>query len=249
MSSSRGADNSLLQHFRPQTSLAGDLADGGGRRGGGSRFLKKKTVAPDDLSKKSSQFVSNSQLEQQQPPPHLCGSQAAALSRLADLESRIRSRKQAEQVLKPALDLRPSQGPLTLSSLAAASPPPPLVAGAAQPFRLSPSSSDEQSLKGKRFLKSNRASGGKTSQPAGPGVGMGPRPGDADGAEPSAGTEMRQVAGVSLESDEEDMKKLLGDSLDSMNSYLTPARPKSYKTAEEVLSYYTSQELFACSSL
>lgn len=222
-----------LQHLRPQSSLAGDLADGGGRRGG-SRFLKKKAVPNEALSGKSSQ------LEQQQPAPHLRGSQTAALNRLADLESRVRSRKQARPVLKPASGPRPSPGP-------AASPPPPSSAGAAQPFGLSPSSSDERSPKGKRFLKPSRSSGVKTSLPAGPGVGMGPRTGDADGAEPSAGTEMRRTAGVSLESDEEDMKVLLGDSLDSLNSHLTPARPAFHKTAEKVLC--TAKVLFARRSL
>lgn len=226
----------FLQHLRPQSSLAD-----GGRRGKGSRFLKKKAVPPDALSRKSSQFVTKNQLEQQQQVPHLGDSQTAALSRLVDLESRIHGGKQIRRVLKPASDIRPSPGP---SVPPAASPPPPSSAGAARPFKLSPSSSDEQSLKGKRFLKSNRASGVKTRQPAGPGVGMGPRLGEADGAEPSAGTEMRWMAGVSLESDEEDMKKLLGDSLNSMNSYLTP---KFNKTAEEVLSYCTAQVLFACS--
>lgn len=196
--------------------------------------MKKKAVPPDALSRKSSQFVCKSQLAQEQPAPHLRSSQTAALSRLADLESRIRSRKQAGPALKPASDHRPSPGP---SAPPATSPP--SASGAAQPFGLSLSSSNEQSLTGKRFLKSNRASDVKTSHPAGPGFGMGSRPGDADGAEPSAGTEMRRMAGVGLESDEEDMKKLLGDSLNSLNSYLTPARPKSYKAAEEVLSYCT----------
>lgn len=224
-----------LQHFRPQSSLAGDLTDGGGRRGG-SRFLKKKAGPNEALNRKSRQFASRSQ----QPAPHLRGSQTAALNRLADLENRIRSGKQAGPVLKPASGLRSSPGP-------AASPPPPSSAGAAQPFGLSPSSSDEQSPKGKRFLKPNRSSGVKTSQPAGPSVGIGPRPGDADGAEPSAGTEMRRTAGVSLESDEEDMKKLLGDSLNSLNGCLTPARPAFYKTAEKVLC--TAKVLFARSSL
>lgn len=193
--------------------------------------MKKKGGPPDSLSRKGSQFVNKSQLEQQQPAPHIRSSQTAALSRLADLESRMRSR-----------NLRPSPGP---SVPPAASPPPSSSAGAAQPFGLSPSSSDEQSLKGKRFLKSTRAAGVKTSPPAGPGVGAGRRPGGADGAEPPAGTEMRWTAGVSLESDEEDMKKLLGDSLSSMNSYLTAARP----AAEEVLSHCTARILFACCML
>lgn len=213
--------------------------------------MKKKALPTDALSSRSSQFVSKGQLKQEQPPPpHLRGSQTAALSRLADLESRIRGRKPAGQVLKPASDLMLSPAPSSPAPAAAAQPlGPSAAAAAAQPLGLSPPSSDEQSLKGKRFLKSNRASGVKAGQPAGPGVGMGPRPGAADGAQPSASTEMRRLTGVSLESDEEDMKKLLGDSLDSVNSYFTRTRPKSSKTAHKVPSYCTAQVLFACSSL
>lgn len=216
--------------------------------------MKKKALPTDALSSRSSQLVSKGQLEQQQqqpPPPHLRGSQTAALSRLADLESRIRGRKPAGQVPKPASDLILSPAPSSPAPAAAAQPlgPSAAAAAAAQPLGLSPPSSDEQSLKGKRFLKSNRASGVKAGQPAGPGVGMGPRPGAADGPQPSASTEMRRLTGVSLESDEEDMKKLLGDSLDSVNSYFTRARPKYSKTAHEVPSYCTAQVLFACSSL
>lgn len=214
--------------------------------------MKKKALPTDALSSRSSQFVSKGQLEQQQqqpPPPHLRGSQTAALSRLADLESRIRGRKPAGQVPKPASDLILSPAPSSPAPAAAAQPLGPSAAAAAQPLGLSPPSSDEQNLKGKRFFKSNRASGVKAGQPAGPGVGMGPRPGAADGPQPSASTEMRRLTGVSLESDEEDMKKLLGDSLDSVNSYFTRARPKSSKTAHEVPSYCTAQVLFACSSL
>lgn len=192
--------------------------------------MKKKAVPPDALGRKNSQFVSKSQLEQQQQQPVPRSSQNAALSRVADLESRIRSRKQAQHLLKSASDLRSS----IPSSPPAGSPAPPSTACRAEPFGQSSLSSDEQRLKGKRFLKSNRASGVKTSQPAVPGIG--PRHRDADGAEPSAGTDVRRVAGVSLESDEEDMKKLLGDSLHSPNSSLTPVRPKYDKTADEVLS-------------
>lgn len=206
------------------------MADEGGRSAG-SRFLKKKAV-PESLSRKSSQFVSESQ--QQQLAPRLCSSQTAALSRLADLESR--SRKQAGHLLKSTSDLRFSPAPSTPSSPSAASPAPPSTAGVADPFQLSPLLSDEQSPKGRRFLKSYRASGVKASQPAVLRCGIGPRPSDAYGAESSAGTEMKQVAGINLESDEEDMKKLLRAPPNSTNSCLTPARPKYYKTADEVLS-------------
>lgn len=194
----------------------------GGERGGGSRFLKKKAPPAAAVSSGSSQLVSKSQMEQ---PPHLRGSQTAALSRLADIESRIRSRKQVGQQLKPASDLGTSPTP----------PQPAAAAAAAQSVRLSPQSSGEQSPRGKRFLKSNRAEGVNTSKPAGSNVGGGSRSRAADAADPSAGSEMRRLTGVSLESDEEDMKKLLGDSLDSIDtSYLPHGRPKPTRTADEV---------------
>lgn len=204
----------LLQDLRPQSSM-------GGERGGGSRFLKKAPTAA-AISSSSSHLVSKSQMEQP-PPPHLRGSQTAALSRLADIESRIRSRKQVGQLLKPASDLGTSPTP---------APP---AAAAPQSVRLSPQSSGEQSPRGKRFLKSSRAEGVNTSKPAGPDVGAGSRSRAADAAGPSAGLEMRRLTGVSLESDEEDMKKLLGDSLDSIDtSYLPHGRPKPTRTADEV---------------
>lgn len=207
----------ILQDLRPQSSM-------GGERGGGSRFLKKK-APPAAAVSSSSQLGGKSQMEQP-PPPHLRGSQAAALSRLADVESRVRSRKQVGQPLKPASDLRTSPTP---------APPPAAAAAPPQSVRLSPQSTGEQSPRGKRFLKSNRAEGANTSKPAGPPVGVGSRPRAADAADPPAGSEMRRLTGVSLESDEEDMKKLLGDSLDSIDtSYLPHGRPKPTRTADEV---------------
>lgn len=184
----------------------------------------KKKAPPAAAVISGTQLVSKSQMEQP-PAPHLRGSQTAALSRLADIESRIRSRKQVGQLLTPASDLGTSPTPTP--------PAPPAVA--AQSVRLSPQSSGEQSPRGKRFLKSNRAEGVNTSKPAGPDVVAGSRSRAADAADPSAGSEMRRLTGVSLESDEEDMKKLLGNSLDSIDtSYLPHERPKPTRTAEEV---------------
>lgn len=74
--------------------------------------------------------------------------------------------------------------------------------------------------------------------PQGPDVGVRSRSGAADAVVPSAGSETksaRVVNGVSLESDEEDMRKLLGDSLSSMdNSFLIHGRPSSIRTADKV---------------
>lgn len=86
-------------------------------------------------------------------------------------------------------------------------------------------SSSDQSLRGKRFLKSstavalnnsNTAAAAAATSPQGPDVGVRSRSRAADAT-------LRVVGGISLESDEEDMKKLLGDSLDSEDkSFLTP---------------------------
>lgn len=89
-------------------------------------------------------------------------------------------------------------------------------------------SSSDQSLRGKRFLKSSTAvalnnsnTAAAATSPQGPDVGVRSRSGAADAVVPLAS--LRVVGGISLESDEEDMKKLLGDSLDSEDkSFLTP---------------------------
>lgn len=89
-------------------------------------------------------------------------------------------------------------------------------------------SSSDQSLRGKRFLKSRTAvalSNSNTAaavsaatSPQGPHVGVRSRSRAADAVVPLAS--LRVVGGVSLESDEEDMKKLLGDSMDSEDKSL-----------------------------
>lgn len=147
------------------------------------------------------------------------GSQTAALSRLVQIESRIRSRKQAQE-----------QGPRPAENLAI--------------VELSAQSGSDQSLNGKRFLKNKTAVAVNDSyapaarSPLGPGVGVRSRSGAAGSVAPSKGLEtksVRVVSGVSLESDEEDMKKLLGDSLDSLdNSFFIPGRPSSIRTADKV---------------
>ncbi len=162
------------------------------------------------------------------------GSQTAALSRLAEIESRVRSHKQARQGPKPAE---------TLTSDLGISPPPPAQSLEAS-VQLSAQSSSDQSPKGKRFLKNktavavNSSNTAAASSPKGPDVGVRSRSRAADAVVPSAGVEtksVRAVSGVSLESDEEDMRKLLGDSLDSTdNSFLIPRRPSSIRTVDKV---------------
>lgn len=97
-------------------------------------------------------------------------------------------------------------------------------------------SSSDQSLRGKRFLKSSTAvalnnsntaaAAAAATSPQGPDVGVRSRSRAADAT-------LRVVGGISLESDEEDMKKLLGDSLDSEDkSFLTPGNkvPFNFKS-------------------
>lgn len=162
------------------------------------------------------------------------GSQTAALSRLAQIESRIRSHKQARPGPKPAENLTSDVG---------ISPPPPTQSLGAS-VQLSAQSSSDQSLKGKHFLKNktavavNNSNTAAASSPKGPDVGVRSRSRAADAVVPWAGLEtksVRVVSGVSLESDEEDMRKLLGDSLDSTdNSFLLTGRPSSVRTTDKV---------------
>lgn len=97
-------------------------------------------------------------------------------------------------------------------------------------------SSSDQSLRGKRFLKSSTAvalnnsntaaAAAAATSPQGPDVRVRSRSRAADAT-------LRVVGGISLESDEEDMKKLLGDSLDSEDkSFLTPGNkvPFNFKS-------------------
>ncbi|XP_054458318.1 uncharacterized protein C19orf44 homolog [Anoplopoma fimbria] len=213
---------------RPQTSLGG----------GGSRFLKK---APPPATNSSQSPVSKRLM--QQGPEHRNvsssqqGSQTAALSRLAQIESRIRSHKQVQEQAR--------QGPKpaeTLSSDFEISPPP-AAQSLEAPLHLSVQSSSDQSLKGIHFLKNktavaaNNINTAAARSPKGADVGVRSRAGDA--VVPLARLETksaRVVSGVSLESDEEDMRKLLGGSFDSIdNSFLIPGRPSSIKAADKVL--------------
>lgn len=145
------------------------------------------------------------------------GSQAAALSKLAQIESRVRSRMQVQ-------DHGPAES--VASNMGAASP------SQEAPVRLSAQSSSEQSRGGKHFLK-NKTAGAAGS----PDVGVRSRSRAAEFAGPAAGLDRKPVRGVSLESDEEDMRKLLGESLDSEDhSFLAPVRASSLRTADKVLS-------------
>ncbi|XP_037624754.1 uncharacterized protein C19orf44 homolog isoform X1 [Sebastes umbrosus] len=223
---------------------AKDLRPPSSLDGGGSRFLKK---APPPATNRSQSPVSKSQM--QPVPEHRNvsssqrGSQTAALSRLAQIESRIRSRKQVQEQARQ--EQRPA-GNLT-SDVGISPPPPPPAAQSLE------ASSGDQNLKGRSFLKSKTALAVNSSDaaaaaaaaarsPKSADVGARSRSRAADAVVPSS---VRVVSGVSLESDEEDMRKLLGDSLDSTdNSFLMPRRPSSIRTADKMLSK-SSQKVHA----
>ncbi|XP_034071884.1 uncharacterized protein C19orf44 homolog isoform X3 [Gymnodraco acuticeps] len=196
------------QDLRPQIPVGG----------GGSRFLKK---APPPAIHSSQSPVRSRHM--QQVPEHRSvsssqrGSQAAALSKLAQIESRVRSRMQVQ-------DHGPAES--VASNMGAASP------SQEAPVRLSAQSNSEQSRGGKHFLK-NKTAGAAGS----PDVGVRSRSRAAEFAGPAAGLDRKPVRGVSLESDEEDMRKLLGESLDSEDhSFLAPVRASSLRTADKMLS-------------
>ncbi|XP_071343404.1 uncharacterized protein C19orf44 homolog isoform X2 [Trachinotus anak] len=212
---SQGRDGGSTEDLRPQSSL------GGGR----SRFLKK---APPPATNCSQSPVHKSQM-QQNPEPGL-GSQTAALSRLAQIESRIRSRKQAQEQARQGISPQPEAASQSLEGS---------MPDSAQ-------SSTDQSPKGRRFLKNKAAVAVDSTNTAAPGSQKGPDVGvrsrsrAAGAVIPSAGLEMKSlriVSGVSLESDEEDMRKLLGDSLDSTDdSLLRPRRPSTTRTVDKISS-------------
>ncbi|XP_071375148.1 uncharacterized protein C19orf44 homolog [Centroberyx affinis] len=247
---SQGREGGSPKDPRPQTSL------GGG--GGGSRFLKK---APPPAAT-SSQSPTISKTQMQQPPEPRCvsssqrGSQSAALSRLALIEDRIRSRKESQ----PETRGRATEGPKPAQKLASElgiSPQPPASQSLEASVPLSAQSTP--SPKGKRFIKKTAAvavdrgssptAAAAAVPPKGPDVsvkmipdsaGLFDRSGAAKPSAPFADlmTKPTRVAGgVSLDSDEEDMRKLLGDSLDSTeDSLLRAGRASSVRTAGKLLS-------------
>uniref|UniRef100_A0A3Q1GKD8 DUF4614 domain-containing protein n=1 Tax=Acanthochromis polyacanthus TaxID=80966 RepID=A0A3Q1GKD8_9TELE len=229
-----GREADSKKDLRPQSSL-----------GGGSRFLKK--VPPPT---NSSQSPVRRKEKQQVPelrsmPSSLRTSQTTALNKLAEIESRIRSRKQTQDQTRQGT--KPAINPVSDLGL---SPRPPSIQSPEAHVQLSAQSSSDQSPRGNRFLK-NKAAGaiGSTAPavaPKSPGVGVRSRSRAANPVSPSAGLEIKSVritSGVSLESDEEDMKKLLEDSLDSTDySFLKAGRPPSTRKGDKMFSQ-SSQRL------
>ncbi|CAL8307473.1 unnamed protein product [Lota lota] len=233
------------QDFRASTSL--------GEGGGGNRFLKK-AIPKAMASTQSPQFRKN---QTQHPPERRFvassqqGAQSAALSRLASIEGRIRARQQAQQSMTQghAIEGNPHR---TIPPTASNSPSPPH--GHSPPelpmAPLSPQlSTNDPGSPRKRFLKKtsvqatansnlSQSQGAKVSVeiPAAADAGLSVGKYRSASAvklwpsvvkpEPVAG----EGRGVSLDSDEEDMRKLLGDSLDSMEDSLLRRRRLPMKT-------------------
>lgn len=167
-------------------------------------------------------------------PSYQRGSQAAALSKLAQIERRIRKQVQgdARQGPKPAEDLTSDE---EIS---------PAARYLEAPVQLSVQSRSDQILRGSRFLKNktpvtvntlDAAAGARP--PKGTDVGVRSRSRAADTVVPLAALETKPVrvaSGVSLEGDEEDTRKLLGDTLDSINHLSMSKRPSSIRTADKV---------------
>ncbi|XP_071198885.1 uncharacterized protein C19orf44 homolog isoform X2 [Salvelinus alpinus] len=169
--------------------------------GWGSRFLKKApppaTSQPPALSRTQTQPVEPKYVTTSQR-----SSQSTALSRLALIENRIRNRQQARD--GPALSNRST---------------PPAPQEREMPLTLSDQSSSGLSMKGKRFLKKTaNASPIPVVVPKekGPDLDLMPLGGF------KAPTPPVRVAsrGVTLDSDEEDMRKLLGGSFESSEDSL-----------------------------
>uniref|UniRef100_A0A087YDD6 DUF4614 domain-containing protein n=1 Tax=Poecilia formosa TaxID=48698 RepID=A0A087YDD6_POEFO len=209
------------QDLRPQKSLAE-----------GSRFLKK---APKPANSSHSPVSRNRAQAVVQPrcvSSSQGGFQAPALRRLAEIESRVRSRKQeleqakkaSAAVLSPASDVEMApEAAVQIKEASAA---------------LSAQFDTDQSQRENRFLKKkNRSSSAppEATRHAAAGVGFRSRAGDA--VEISGGLERkprRPMSGVSLGSDEEDMRKLLGDSVESI-SMSGPGRSSSVKRPDRII--------------
>lgn len=157
------------------------------------------------------------------------GSQPAALSRLSEIEKRVNSRRQAivetQQATKSAPDLT--------SDLRASATAVDTFRSAEAPEQLSAHSSSDQSHKNS-FLKKKAAGSAASADPIIP---------DGSGRSRTRATEPVGLKlkpgggtrGVSLDSDEEDMKKLLGDSMESTDySSSGPKRSSPVKRLNKV---------------
>ncbi|KAK6320444.1 hypothetical protein J4Q44_G00095510 [Coregonus suidteri] len=184
--------------------------------GWGSRFLKKApppaavTSQPPALSRTQTQPV-----EPKYVTTYQRSSQSAALSRLALIENRIRNRQQARD--GPALSADRSTPPATQE----------------RETPLSSQSSSDLSMKGKRFLKKTANSSPTPAvAPKEKGPDLDPMPlGGSKAPIPPIRVASR---GVTLDSDEEDMRKLLGGSFESSEDSLhKEARVSSQTTTRK----------------
>ncbi|KAM4574267.1 uncharacterized protein C19orf44 homolog [Fundulus diaphanus] len=227
-----GKKGESTKDLRPQSSL-----------GEGSRFLKK---APKPANSSHSP-VSRNQAQPVVEPRYVSssqrGSQAPALRRLAEIESRVRRRKQELEKAKQATAaaLSPTSE-LEISPAAA-------IQNMEASVELSAQSDSDQSWKENRFLKKTRAGAAERTNTAPPDAtncadaGVRSTSRAADRVIHFGGLERaprRIMSGVSLESDEEDIKKLLGDSIESI-SILRPGRVSAVKRPHRTLSSHNKR--------
>uniref|UniRef100_A0A146SP10 Carboxyl-ester lipase n=1 Tax=Fundulus heteroclitus TaxID=8078 RepID=A0A146SP10_FUNHE len=218
--------------LRPQSSL-----------GEGSRFLKK---APKPANSSHSP-VRRDQAQPAVEPRYVSssqrGSQAPALRRLAEIESRVRRRRQELEKAKQATAAAPSlTADLEISPAAA-------IQNMEASEELSAQSDSDQSRKENSFLKKTRAGAAERANTARPDATNSAEAGvksTSRAADPVLHfgglerTPRRIMSGVSLESDEEDIKKLLGDSIESI-SILGPGRVSAVKRPHRTLSSHNKR--------
>lgn len=146
-------------------------------------------------------------------------SQTAVISRLAQIESRIHSRQQTQKQATSEIVTIPS---------------PPKV----EERPVSALSSSDEGQKGKRFLKNRTAVANVVAVGSPPGSSFGtgqPKTADVVTSAMLEKKPPKVVSGVCLESDEEDMRKLLGECVDSGDeSLIGPGRLSSVRTMAKV---------------
>ncbi|XP_008323498.1 uncharacterized protein C19orf44 isoform X2 [Cynoglossus semilaevis] len=200
---------------RPQSSQEGKEG-----LGGRSRFLKK--VPPSSSYSRGATF-SKGQTHPEDPsnvPSSRHSSQTAVISRLAQIESRIHSRQQTQKQATSEIVTIPS---------------PPKV----EERPVSALSSSDEGQKGKRFLKNRTAVANVVAVGSPPGSSFGtgqPKTADVVTSAMLEKKPPKVVSGVCLESDEEDMRKLLGECVDSGDeSLIGPGRLSSVRTMAKEL--------------
>ncbi|XP_037530650.1 uncharacterized protein C19orf44 homolog [Nematolebias whitei] len=177
--------------------------------GGGSKFLKKAPKPTESSRSPVSRNQTHQRLEPRYTSSLIGGSQAAALNRLSEIEKHVSRHKQILEETRQPIKAAPNLASESRMLETAA------TTSTEASEQLSAHSSSDQSQK-KRFLKKKAA---ECTNPAAAAL----ISSDGGGLSRTRSTypvvlktkSVRVKSAVSLESDEEDMKILLGDSVDS----------------------------------